>query len=238
MFLKLRGLCLVSALALWFGAGPLRAESELENEPGRHMEEFLRQLHLSDAQKEQLKGKMAGQKEENEKIKNRLRELGRELHTLRDQEQPDESRMLAIGREMGELKIRAGLQHKKFMDGLKVNLNEEQHKKLESMQKDFADSMREEAKERWRKRQEMKEHEKAEAKSGDREGNQGEKITPEPPENAEHREIKKHNSPDKPEGADSEEWKKRKQRMLEKFNELKEKREAQQKAEPREHSEL
>lgn len=101
--------------------------------PEHHVERLVERLKLDDAQKQIVKGLKEQNAKTREEYQTRTESLMTEMRELHQQDSQDETRLIEIGREMGELRVRQGLLMKHFINDLKVHLNEEQLKELQMM---------------------------------------------------------------------------------------------------------
>jgi len=101
--------------------------------PEHHVERLVERLRLDDAQKQIVEGLKEQNAITRKDYMARTMSLMEEMKELHQQDSQDETRLIEIGREMGELRVRQGLLMKHFINDLKVHLNEDQLKELQMM---------------------------------------------------------------------------------------------------------
>lgn len=128
-------LCLI----LGFGLSASYADSDREERHHRkghksdHFATMLNHLNLNEGQRNDLRTLLDEQKEANKELSSRMKELYEEVHQLKRQKPLNKDRLIKIGGEMGEIKMKMGLQRQNFYDGLEIILNDEQKRKFKEI---------------------------------------------------------------------------------------------------------
>jgi len=112
---------------------PEQHRPHFEPSPEQMLERLVERLNLTDSQKSLAEGIMLEHKTLREQYKAKADSLVEEMKNMHESENLDEARMIEIGRDLGELKVRQGLLMKKFFDQLKIHLDDEQLEKFSEM---------------------------------------------------------------------------------------------------------
>ena len=112
---------------------PEQHRPHFEPSPEQMLGRLVERLNLDDSQKSLAEGIMLENKTLREQYKTKTDSLVTEMKSLHESEILDEARMIEIGRDLGELKVRQGLLMKKFFDQLSVHLSEDQLEKFKEM---------------------------------------------------------------------------------------------------------
>ena len=101
---------------------------------------FMRSLELDEAQQAIAKQLQEENNVLREEYHSQMESLTGEMQSIHQSDSFDENRLIEIGGELGQLRVKQGLLMRKFIEGLKPHLNETQLEKLERM-KEFMKKM-------------------------------------------------------------------------------------------------
>lgn len=95
---------------------------------------FLKELNLTDDQKEIVKELKQRMKEKKQSFKDEMKNLRARMKEIHQSSSLNEDELIEIGGKMGELKVKMRLTHRRFFEDLKPHLDAEQLKTLEAFQ--------------------------------------------------------------------------------------------------------
>lgn len=157
--MKVISLFLITTIVL-FALSPVNAEGGHPHHG--QMAKIFENLNLDENQKADVKALMKRQREENKVIYKKLHELRNELNELEKMETLDKGRMLAIGREMGELKIKAKFQRRNFYKEFRNFLTLEQEQELDAIRKKVKEEYHQRRREKKNKKRRFESEKKGE----------------------------------------------------------------------------